>query len=117
MSALLEKDRVLIRTGDGAPPSGIDVDFDFGRGDDSAARRTLRMQISKLERELSETFVTAFLMGGLEQLDREGEVGQPRLLGIGELEQIRDDLAERLHAARVRVTGRADQFEANRLLL
>ncbi|HWF55034.1 MAG TPA: hypothetical protein VG223_10420 [Solirubrobacteraceae bacterium] len=117
MSALLEHDRFSVRTGDGAPPNDIDVDFGFGRGDDSAARRTLRQQISKLERELSEIFVTAFLMGGLEHHVDDGDVGQPRLLDIGELEQIRDDLAERLHAARGRVSQRADQFEANRLLL
>ncbi|MGB8879401.1 MAG: hypothetical protein WCD11_24010, partial [Solirubrobacteraceae bacterium] len=31
-----------------------------------AARRSLRMQIAKLERELAEAFVTAYPLGGLD---------------------------------------------------
>jgi hypothetical protein len=80
-----------------------------------AARRTLRAQIAKLERELSDAFVTAFPMGGLER--PEPRPAQPRLLGLGELERIRDELAERLASARVQVAERADVFERNRLLL
>ena len=33
--------------------------------DERAARRTLRLQIAKLERELAEAFVTAYPLGGL----------------------------------------------------
>ncbi len=54
-------------------------------------------------------------MGGLERpAERHGE---PRLLGLGELEQVRDELAERLRAARVTIAERADVQAANRVRL
>ncbi len=81
-----------------------------------AARRTLRAQIASLERQLSDAFVTAFSMGRLE-LPHPEHRAEPRLLDIGELEHVRDDLAERLLAARVRITQRADEQAANRLQL
>jgi hypothetical protein len=81
-----------------------------------AARRALRAQIERLERELSNAFVTAFSMGGLNQ-----DVGQPRrqarLLDLGELEHVRDDLVERLSAARRWIAKRADEQAASRLAL
>ncbi len=83
--------------------------------DERAARRSLRVQIERLERELSEAFVTAYRMGGLDQPpERRGE---PRLLGLGELERVRDELAERLRAARVTISERAEVQSANRVLL
>src|SRR5436190_22584544 len=80
-----------------------------------AARRSLRGQIARLERELADAFVTAWPMGGLEQPDQ--RPGEPRLLGLGELERVRDDLTERLRAARVTIAERAEVQEANRLYL
>jgi hypothetical protein len=80
-----------------------------------AARRTLRAQIAGLERQLAEAFVTAYSMGGLEHPLQYS--AQPRLLDLGELEQVRDDLAERLRAARVRIAQRADEQAASRLCL
>jgi hypothetical protein len=80
-----------------------------------AARNSLRTQIAKLERELSDAFVTAFPMGGLER--HEAVVSQPRMLGLGDLEEVRDELADRLHAARIQVSANVDVYEANRLLL
>ena len=81
-----------------------------------AARRALRAQIERLERELSDAFVTAFSMGGLNQ-----DVGRPRsqarLLDLGELEHVRDDLVERLSAARTWISRRADEQAASRLAL
>ncbi len=83
--------------------------------DEAAARRTLRGQIARLERELSEAFVTAYRMGGLE---RGPEVeGQPRLLDLGQLERVRDELSERLRAARVTIAERADLIAVNRVRL
>jgi hypothetical protein len=83
--------------------------------DELAARRALRKQISQLERELADAFVTAFPLGGLDQptADR----CEPRLLGLGELERVRDDLVERLRTARVTISERADVQAANRLYL
>ena len=84
--------------------------------DERAARRALRAQIARLERELSDAFVTAFTMGGLAQ-PSPASVAEPRLLDLGELEIVRDDLAERLHEARATITQRADEQEEKRLLL
>src|SRR5438270_6540833 len=81
-----------------------------------AARRSLRAQIASLERQLSDAFLTAFSMGGVSLLNGEHR-SQPRLLDIGELERIRDDLAERLRATQIAISRRADQHAANRLIL
>ncbi len=80
------------------------------------ARRTLRRQIAQLEKELSDAFVTAYRMGGLDH-PATGTATQPRLLDLGELEQVRDELADRVRAARVRIAERADAQQASRLLL
>ncbi|MGH2869965.1 MAG: hypothetical protein ACRDNK_20655 [Solirubrobacteraceae bacterium] len=83
--------------------------------DERAARRTLRSQIARLERELADAFVTAFPMGGLAQ--PVAVTATPRLLDLGELERVRDELSERLHAARVSIAQHADEQEAKRLTL
>lgn len=79
------------------------------------ARRTLRAQIARLELELAALAVhasprdrIAWSIGG---------EGGPRLLGIGELERVRDDLAERLHAVRETLAVRAERERRNRALL
>jgi hypothetical protein len=81
----------------------------------AAARRTLRQQIARLEAELADAFVTAFPMGGLDQPP--AIMGRPRLLGLGELELVRDELAERLRQARLTIARRADEQAEKRLLL
>ena len=80
-----------------------------------AARRTLRDQIARLERELADAFVTAYPMGGLDQ--PVARTAHPRLLSLGELEIVRDELAERVRAARVTITRRADEQAEKRLVL
>jgi hypothetical protein len=85
-------------------------------GDELAARRSLRSQIARLERELANAFVTAYSMGGLDQPPGEG-ASDPRLLDLGELERVRDELAERLHSARVTIAERADVQAAHRVQL
>jgi hypothetical protein len=85
-------------------------------GDELAARRSLRGQISRLERELGDAFVTAYPMGGLGQPPL-GGISDPRLLDLGELERVRDELAERLRRARVTIAERADAQAASRLYL
>ena len=81
-----------------------------------AARRSLRAQIGKLERELAEAFLTAAPMGGLD-LAPGGASIQPRLLDLGELEVVRDELAERVRRARARISQLADAQEAARIRL
>jgi hypothetical protein len=85
-------------------------------GGERAARRALRGQIERLERELSDAFVTAFTMGGLDQGPGQSR-RQARLLDLGELEHVRDDLVERLSAARSWISKRADEQAASRLAL
>jgi hypothetical protein len=79
------------------------------------ARRDLRRQIARLERELGELFASAFPRRGLDW--RVGAIGGPRMLSTGELERLRDSLAARLHDARAELGRRADVEEANRGLL
>jgi hypothetical protein len=93
----------------GAAPPVVD-------GGERAARRTLRGQIERLERELADAFVTAFEMGGLEQAPQHPR-RVARMLDLGELEHVRDELVERLGAARATIAARADAQAANRLAL
>jgi hypothetical protein len=101
--------------------------------DERAARRTLRGQIARLERELGETILAAFphvgvattrgVPGGSARSTHVGEpLGDrvargPRLLDLGELERVRDDLAERVRRARVVVAQRAELEADSRALL
>jgi hypothetical protein len=66
--------------------------------DEAAARRTLRSQIARLERELSALFTAAHPRQGL--VWHVKAPGGPRVLSIGELEQLRDGLADRLEVTR-----------------
>jgi len=83
--------------------------------EEAPARRALRAQIARLEREL------ARLTPETKPHDRIawsiGGEGGPRLLGIGELERVRDDLAERLHAVRETLAARAAREAEKRALL
>jgi hypothetical protein len=89
-----------------ATPESTLATLTLGEQDERAGRRALRAQIDKLERELAEAFVTAYPMGGLE-----GEPAQscrtPRLLDLGELERVRDELAARVQSARATIAARA----------
>jgi hypothetical protein len=83
--------------------------------DERAARRSLRGQIARLERDLADAFVTAFPMGGLPQ--PAAVAASPRVLGLAELERVRDELAERLHDSRALIAERADEQEEKRRTL
>lgn len=100
-----------------AAPSPPRIDgLRVARPDELAARRSIRRQIARLERELADAFLTAYPMGGLEPPDGPAP-RQPRLLGLGELERVRDELAERLRQARVTISKRAEVQAAHRLRL
>ena len=69
--------------------------------DERAARRDLRDQIARLERELAHTLATGFprrepACGGRSASALAG----PRLLTLGQLERIRDELADRVESLR-----------------
>jgi hypothetical protein len=66
--------------------------------DEAAARRSLRKQIARLERELGALFTAAYPRRGLEWQVR--CPGGPRVLGVGELEALRDEMAERVEDTR-----------------
>jgi hypothetical protein len=89
---------------------------DFGGvADEAPARRALRAQIARLERELAQQAVRAKPRDGIAW--SVGGEGGPRLLGIGELERLRDDLAERLHEVRETLAARAAREAEKRALL
>jgi hypothetical protein len=91
-------------------PLGPEVEVD-----ERAARRTLREQIGKLERELGDVLIAAY-----PQALAEGSVrsrGGPRVLDLGELERVRDDLDARLRSARANLCERADRQAEKRVLL
>ena len=80
-----------------------------------AARRTLRRQIARLERELAEAFLTAYEMRAPAPLG--GAHAEPRLLGRAELERVRDSLVQRLADARQEIGRTAEEQAAKRVLL
>jgi len=77
--------------------------------DESAARRSLRTQVSRLERELSEIVAAGFphIPVGAARLPREEAFGGPRLLSLDQLERQRDRLAARVQDLRGMARGRA----------
>jgi hypothetical protein len=84
--------------------------------DERAARRSMQRQIARLERDLADAFVTAYPMGGLVQT-QDAVRRDARILTLGELERVRDELAERLQAARVTIASRAEIQAARRVAL
>lgn len=84
--------------------------------DERAARRTLREQIARLEAQLADAVATAFGTRGEVPFTVRGAHG-PRVLGIAELERVRDDLAARLGEARRELTRRGIEQEHARVRL
>jgi hypothetical protein len=85
--------------------------------DERAARRTLRGQIARLERELGEAVFAAFPHIWESDVALPAPRRGPRMLGLGELERVRDDLSERVRRARVVVADRAELEAQSRELL
>jgi hypothetical protein len=84
--------------------------------DERLARAELRRQVGHLERELAALLAEAF--GRVEVDYRVAAVaGEPRILDLGDLERLRDELAERVAEARVSLRERARVETGNRELL
>jgi hypothetical protein len=83
--------------------------------DERVARAQLRRQVAALEAQLSDAVVSAFPHGGVHSAV--AAPGGPRVLTLGELERIRDDLAYRLAQARAVLAERGERQEACRALL
>ena len=83
--------------------------------DERAARRALRAQIARLERELSSAVIAAYphLRAGRGTVSHAG----PRLLGLGELERTRDALAARLAEVREAAALQGERQAEKRLLI
>jgi hypothetical protein len=85
-------------------------------GDELAARAELRRQIGRLEHKLSRRVAEAF-----PRLDLEAAVdaapAAPRTLGLGDLERVRDRLAERVADADRALAERGELETKNRELL
>jgi hypothetical protein len=79
-------------------------------------RRDLLRQIAKLERELAALFCSVYPRKGFE-FGIASRGGGPRLLSVAELEELRDDLADRLGDTRSRLEERGYVEEQNRVLI
>jgi hypothetical protein len=79
------------------------------------ARADLRRQIAALEGRLTELFATAFPRQGIDF--KVAAAGGPRVLGIRELERVRDALAARLSQAEDELSARVDVEEQKRELI
>jgi hypothetical protein len=93
----------------------LDRPFELEVADERAARRDLRDQIARLEADLAAQAMTAWPRIDLTPFA--SRRAGPRLLGLGELESIRDELADRLLRLREQVMREADRQEAYRVLI
>jgi hypothetical protein len=84
--------------------------------DEREARLQLRAQIARLETELASLFGEAF--GHTEVPHRvEAAAPEPRVLDLGQLEAVRDDLADRVAEARQALVERRRVEDGNRELV
>jgi hypothetical protein len=80
--------------------------------DERAARRSLLEQVARLESELAALFCSTYPRIGFDWNVRSR--GGPRILALRELEQVRDDLAERLEENRRALSDRTYVEEQHR---
>ena len=83
--------------------------------DERAARRTLLDQVARLEEELSQLFCSVWPRKGFD-FTVAGR-GGPRLLSLAELEELRDELATKVHHLRRTLSDRTYVEEQNRRLI
>jgi hypothetical protein len=83
--------------------------------DEATARRDLRHQIARLEAQCSAAVSADFPFARVRPVARRR--GGARLLDLGELECVRDELAARVRAGRIEAAARATREAASRRLL
>jgi len=95
------------------------VRTEAGRETEWLARRELRRQIAALEGRLSSALVTAFPYGTVDMDAPAPPARQPgpRVLGLGELEEVRDALAARLAEAAREIDALAERQARARVRL
>jgi hypothetical protein len=86
------------------------------RIDERLARTELRRQVGRLERELASLLAEGF--GRVTVEHRVGAIAtEPRVLDLGELERLRDELADRVADARLTLREQAQMEASHRELL
>ena len=85
--------------------------------DERAARRTLLDQVRRLEEESVGLFCSAWPRTGLDLLPAAPLRAGPRLLTMGELEQLRDDLMAQVGRGRAALAERGLAEEQSRRLI
>jgi hypothetical protein len=100
---------VLERITAGAAPA------DLPEVDERAARQTLRAQIARLDRELSTACLDA--CPRIDPGPPMRSLAGPRILSLGELERVRDEMAGRLASVHGMLAAQAEQQAASHVLL
>jgi hypothetical protein len=85
--------------------------------DERAARRSLLDQVRRLEEESVGLFCSAWPRKGLDLLPAPSRGAGPRLLTLGELEELRDDLVEQVGRGRAALAERGRAEEQSRRLV
>ena len=85
--------------------------------DERAARRSLRDQIARLEDELTGLFTSSWPRKGVVVAPATGRATGARVLALGELEDRRDTLAERVASAKRTLAARTALEEDRRRLI
>src|SRR5947208_446084 len=86
-----------------------------GRVDERAARRSLLDQIARFEKELAALFCSTYPRKGFEW--KVASRAGPRVLTLAELEELRDELSEKLSHNRRTLSDRTYVEEQNRRLI
>jgi hypothetical protein len=85
--------------------------------DERGARRTLLDQVRRLEEEAAGLFCSAWPRKGLDLIPAISQRAGARLLTLGELEELRDELVEQLRRGRAALEERGVAEEGNRRLI
>ena len=85
--------------------------------DERGARRTLLDQVQRLEEGLGGLFCSAWPRKDLDLLPATPRGAGARLMKLGELEELRDQLVEHVHRARSALEERGLAEEGSRLLI
>jgi hypothetical protein len=85
--------------------------------DERAARRTLLDQVRRLEEESAGLFCSAWPRKGLDLIPAAPRCGGPRLMTLGELEELRDTLVEHVRRGRAVLAERGLAEERSRRLI
>jgi hypothetical protein len=101
------------------PRLDLDLDLDLVQVDEVAARRDLREQVAQLERRLAGAVAAGFphLVPEAHPAAAATRPAGPRVLDLGELERVRDGLADRLRAVEREAQALGARHAAARHLL